>query len=144
MITKQEKAAKSGQRYAFVQLSDSTGVFEITVFSELLSQYRDMLEPGNALLITVTAQVSDETVRLTCQSIESLEKATEKGVLTLTLTSKNQVTALHQLLEKASSGKTQIVLKLNLENTATTLVLPSFYTLTPDMRASLGELGLLG
>ncbi|MBS0271045.1 MAG: DNA polymerase III subunit alpha [Proteobacteria bacterium] len=140
VITKQERAAKSGQRYAFVQLSDSTGIFEVTVFSELLSQYRELLDPGTALLITVTAQLSDNILRLTCQGIESLEKATDGGVLTLSLQSAEQISTIRRLLDKSSPGKTKIVVKLDIKGTIATFCLPSFYTLTPDLRASLSEL----
>lgn len=140
VITKQERAAKSGQRYAFVQLSDSTGVFEVTVFSELLSQYRDLLEPEAALLITVTAQLSDESLRLTCQGIERLEKATDGGVLILSLQSEDHISYLKRHLEKASPGKTKIILKVKVDETLVTFALPQGYTLTPDLRASIGEL----
>ncbi|OJW51421.1 MAG: DNA polymerase III subunit alpha [Alphaproteobacteria bacterium 41-28] len=140
VITKQERAAKSGQRYAFVQLSDPTGVFEVTVFSELLSQYRDQLEPGTALLVTVSVQLSDDVIRLTCQDIECLEKAADGGVVTLTLQSGDQVSSLKSLLEKASPGKTRIVIKVNSQGAISTLVLPSTYALAPNLRASLKDL----
>lgn len=142
VITKQERAAKSGQRYAFVQLSDPTGVFEVTVFSELLSQYRDMLEPGMALLISVSVQLTDDVMRLTCQGIESLEKAADGGVLTLTVHSEDQISSLRNLLEKATPGKTKIVLKMRVQDSIVTLALPSFYGLSPDLRMSLEELNL--
>jgi DNA polymerase-3 subunit alpha len=142
VITKQERAAKSGQRYAFVQLSDPTGVFEVTVFSELLSQYREMLEPGMALLITVSVQLTDDAIRLTCQGIESLEKAADGGSLTLTVHSEGQIYSLRNLLEKAAPGKTKIVLKMKVQEYVVTLALPSFYGLSPDLRRSLGELNL--
>ena len=74
VMTIQTRIAKSGGRYAFVQLSDTTGVFEVTVFSELLNQYRESLIPGASLLVTVTAQFFNENLRFTCQGIESLEK----------------------------------------------------------------------
>lgn len=138
VITKQERAAKSGQRYAFVQLSDPTGVFEVTVFSELLSQYRELLEPGKALLITVSAQRVDENLRLTCQGIETLEKATDGGSIEVSLQSEDQVKKFVRLLEKAQPGKTRIIAKVKTSDSVATLVLPSFYTLTPDLRASLG------
>ncbi|MBY0293267.1 MAG: DNA polymerase III subunit alpha [Alphaproteobacteria bacterium] len=140
VITKQERAAKSGQRYAFVQLSDSTGIFEITVFSELLTQYRDMLEPGMALLITVSAQLSNDVLRLTCQGVECLEKAADGGVLILTLHSQNQISFLRSILDKAVPGKTRIIIKVKVKNSIATLALQSFYSLSPDLRASLSEL----
>ncbi len=139
MITKQERAAKSGQRYAFLQFSDPTGVFEVTVFSEILGQYKEMLEPGTALLVTVSAQLTDDSLRLTCQSIENLEKATDGGVLTLTLQSEDQVAFLQRLLDKTSRGKTKIILKVKVQDSLATLALPSSYMLTPDLRASLSQ-----
>jgi DNA polymerase-3 subunit alpha len=142
VMTKQERAAKSGQRYAFVQLSDPTGVFEVTVFSELLSQYRELLEPGTALLITVSAQRMEENLRLTCQGIETLEKATDGGSMTLTLQSEEQVKDFIRLLDKASSGKTRIAVKVKTADSFAVLALPSSYNLTPDLRASLGEFSL--
>lgn len=139
VITKQERVAKSGQRYAFVQLSDATAVFEVTVFSELLSQFRDVLEPGTALLVTVSAQFSDETVRLTCQGIESLEKAADGGTLTLHLSREDQAQALVHLLKGAPEGKTKVIFKVGLEDCIATLALQPAYSLSPDLRMALEE-----
>ncbi len=139
VITKQERSTKSGQRYAFVQLSDPTGVFEVTVFSELLAQYRDIFQPGTALLVTVTGQLNDGLIRLTCQEVESLEKATDGGAFYLTLRTEEQVNKLHELISQAPQGKTQIVINVETPEGRAKLVLPSFYSLTPDIRASLGE-----
>lgn len=143
VITKQERAAKSGQRYAFVQLSDPTGVFEVTVFSELLSQYRELLEPGTALLITATAQLSEENLRLTCQGVETLEKATEGGSITVILQSEDQVKRFIRLLETAIPGRTKIFAKVKTNDSFAALALQSSYVLTPDLRASLGEFSSL-
>ncbi|MDZ4322582.1 MAG: OB-fold nucleic acid binding domain-containing protein, partial [Alphaproteobacteria bacterium] len=140
LITKQERATKSGQRYAFVQLSDPSGIFEVTLFSELLNQYRDWLEPGKALLVTVTAQLTDETLRLTCQSIECLEKATEGGSLTLTLQEEKQIKTLEKILAKENAGRTRIIVKVPLDKETAILTLPASYSLSPDARAALNEL----
>ncbi len=136
VITKQERAAKSGQRYAFVQLSDSTGVFEVTVFSELLSQYREMLEPGTALLMTVSAQLNDDTLRLTCQGIETLEKALDGGVFSVAIESEDQAQKLIRLFEKAPPGKTRVHINV----AKATLALGPTYTLSPDLRVALTTL----
>ncbi len=140
VITKQERASKNGQRYAFVQLSDSTGVFEMTVFSEMLSQYHDMLEPGKALLVTVNAQLNEESMRLTCQGIESLEKAVDGGSYTVTLTTEEQAKKLIKLFENLEPGRTKIILNVKTEGSVATLVLNSSYSLTPDMRVALNSL----
>jgi DNA polymerase-3 subunit alpha len=37
MLKKQEKVSQKGSKYAFLQLSDPTGIYEVTLFSELLA-----------------------------------------------------------------------------------------------------------
>lgn len=44
VMVKQERKSAKGNRFAFVRLSDPTGVYEITVFSDLLLKHRDDLE----------------------------------------------------------------------------------------------------
>ncbi|PZO88058.1 MAG: DNA polymerase III subunit alpha [Micavibrio aeruginosavorus] len=75
LIKKVEKvSAKSGNKFAFLQMSDSTGVYEVMIFSETLSRSRSMLEPGTALLLTCDADIKDEQVRLLGQSISLLDE----------------------------------------------------------------------
>lgn len=51
LLKKQIKISpKSGNKYAFLQCSDSSGVYEAVVFSETLSRAWDFLETGEALL----------------------------------------------------------------------------------------------
>lgn len=74
LIKKVEKvSAKSGNKFAFLQMSDATGVYEVMIFSETLSKARPLLEPGAALLLTCDADVKDEQVRLLGQIIEPLD-----------------------------------------------------------------------
>lgn len=74
LIKKVEKvSAKSGNKFAFLQMSDATGVYEVMIFSETLSKSRPFLEPGTALLLTCDADIKDEQVRLLGQIIEPLD-----------------------------------------------------------------------
>jgi DNA polymerase-3 subunit alpha len=72
---KQERTSARGNRFAFVQLSDTTGPFEVTVFSELLATAREALEARTPLLVVAEARLEGDAVRLTAQSIEPLDKA---------------------------------------------------------------------
>ena len=49
--SRQERKSARGNRFAFVQLSDSTGLYEVTVFSEALEAGRQYLEPGQNVVI---------------------------------------------------------------------------------------------
>src|SRR5690606_30158039 len=44
VVRKQERTSQKGNRFAFVQVSDPYGVFEMMIFSELLGASRDLLE----------------------------------------------------------------------------------------------------
>ncbi len=75
LIKKVEKVSpKTGNKYAFLQISDASGVFEVMIFSETLSRARPFLEPGNALLLTCDADVKDEQIKLLGQIIVPLDE----------------------------------------------------------------------
>jgi len=61
-----------------IGLSDSSGHYEAVLFAEGLAQYRDLLEPGTAVLLFLTAEVQAEEVRARIQSAEPLDEAAAK------------------------------------------------------------------
>jgi DNA polymerase-3 subunit alpha len=72
ILAKQERNSARG-RYAFVQMSDQSGMFEITVFSEQYARVRDLLEPGEMVLAKCQVQRDDELIRLTAFDVEPLD-----------------------------------------------------------------------
>ena len=75
VIGKQERTSAKGNRFAFVQMSDQSGVFEVTLFSEVLATSRDLLASGKPLLITADARLEDDAVKLLAQTIQPLDVA---------------------------------------------------------------------
>jgi DNA polymerase-3 subunit alpha len=75
IIRKQERRGRNDQPYGFVSLSDSTGMFEVMVFSEVLVASRQFLEAGKSVLITVAADLMDEELKLRALAIADLDKA---------------------------------------------------------------------
>jgi len=61
-----------------IELSDPSGHFEAVVFSEGLAQLRDVLEPGSALLLTLSAELQGDEVRARIQMAEPLDAAAAK------------------------------------------------------------------
>ena len=55
IVKKQEKISQKGNKFAFVQVSDTNGVYELMMFSDLLSSSRDMLTSGTPVLFGVDA-----------------------------------------------------------------------------------------
>ncbi len=75
VVGKKERTSARGNRFAFVQMSDASGLYELTLFSEVLSQARQALDAGQPLLVTVDCQMQEDTIRLTAQRIEPLDGA---------------------------------------------------------------------
>ncbi len=73
VMGKRQLRTKKGKALAFVQLSDASGAFEVTMFEETLFQCRELLEVGNSLVINVLGNVDNEQPRLTAQGVQRLE-----------------------------------------------------------------------
>jgi DNA polymerase-3 subunit alpha len=71
---KERKSAK-GNRFAFVGLSDPTGLYEVTVFSDTLEAGRAHLEPGQNVVIQVEATAEADQLKLLCRSVQPIDAA---------------------------------------------------------------------
>ncbi len=73
VTSKQERKTRTGNKMGVVNFSDVSGQYEAVLFSEGLAQYRDMLEPGKSLVITVSAEDRPEGINMRIQTVQSLE-----------------------------------------------------------------------
>jgi DNA polymerase-3 subunit alpha len=134
VIAKKERTSSKGSRYAFVQLSDASGLYEITVFSDLLATCRDLLVVGDSVFVRVTAQVEGESVRLTAQSIEALDRVAERAniVLQIVIESSEPLAAIGGMLADSGHGRGMIKLLLNIDGGAEVeMSIPGRYAVTP-------------
>jgi DNA polymerase-3 subunit alpha len=75
VVARTERRTRSGGKMGIIGLSDPTGHYEAVLFSEGLAQFRDHLEPGAAVLLTLSGEVQGDEVRARIQSVDSLEQA---------------------------------------------------------------------
>jgi DNA polymerase-3 subunit alpha len=73
VTSRQERKTRTGNKMGVVALSDTTGQYEAVLFSEGLAQYRDLLEAGRSVVITVAAEDRPEGINLRIQTVHSLE-----------------------------------------------------------------------
>jgi DNA polymerase-3 subunit alpha len=78
ILGKQERTT-ARSRFAFVQLSDPTGTYEITLFSELLGRARDLLEGDQPLLIEGEVRLDGDIVKILASSVQALDAAINTG-----------------------------------------------------------------
>jgi len=139
------RRSKSGNPFAWVELSDPTGEYEITVFAETLNRSRDLLEPGVIVLATVVAEDRDGDVRLTCEGLMSLDKAASATVSQLRVSVISEA-ALDSLKNRLASVKPasarergSVVISMRLPETGreVDIALPGFAACTPTIRSAL-------
>ena len=74
VVRKQEKKSDRG-RFAFVTMSDRTGVFDVTVYSEPLLQYRDIFEAGKLLALSVDVKWNETEPRFILRTAQEIDSA---------------------------------------------------------------------
>lgn len=94
------RRSRKGNPFAWVECSDVTGEFEITVFSEVLEHSRDILEVGALLLASISAEEYEGDVRLTCEGLRRLDAAAAQTTsqLRVSVTSKDALAAVKRRL----------------------------------------------
>jgi len=118
LISIKERTSAKGNRFAFAQFSDPTGSFEITLFSEVLTAARDLLDVGNSLLIDAIAKFHGDEgdVKFSASRIQSLEKAASNAVdgMRVYINSDAPLEPLKQFLsgERKGMGRVEIIPRL--------------------------------
>ena len=74
---KQERVSKRGKRFAFVELSDPTGDYEILFSENILSAHRDKLVAGNIITVQVKAERNEGETRLFADGVRMLTGMSE-------------------------------------------------------------------
>lgn len=136
VVRKQERTSQKGNRFAFVQVSDPYGVFEMMIFSELLGASRDLLEAGTPILLTVDVdRKNEDELRFLGQSIEPLTAAVQSVTrqLIVEVDTADAVSEIKKILTAAGQGRVKVQLIADAGNDReAVLELPSTYTIGED------------
>ncbi|WP_374545873.1 DNA polymerase III subunit alpha [Rhodoblastus sp.] len=117
VLDRAERRTKSGNKMGIVTLSDPTGQYEAILFQEGLNQYRDMLETGACVLVSLQANVEGEDVRARIVMVERLDEAAariQKG-LRITLRDQAALPRLSDKLKGKPEGEVTLILRLEEE-----------------------------
>jgi DNA polymerase-3 subunit alpha len=143
VISKKERVSQRGNKFAFVQMSDPSGVFEITVFSEILNEYRDILVAGQSVIVNAGVAFEGETPRFTTQSLEPLDEVALRAALTLmvVLDGPDAVPPLHDLLDREGKGRGRVKLVARTgDDTEITVDLGGRYKVSPEIMMAVKSL----
>ena len=135
-----ERTTKTGNRMAWITLSDAVGACEITLFSEVLGRSREFLAAGTPLLVTADIRLEGEALRITAQDVTSLDRAAaEAGAgMRIWLKRTEAVPHIRNLLDREGRGRGRISLMPMLDGAPEVEVaLPGGFAVTPRLRQAL-------
>jgi DNA polymerase-3 subunit alpha len=138
VVGKKERTSARGTRFAFVQLSDMGGMYEITVFSEVLSAARELLEAGKAVMVTADAKREGEGVRMIAQRIQPLDEAVAGAApaIRVHVSEVSAMATLKDAIAKIGRGKSQVSLVVDVDPyRQVEIQVPGGYALTPAQAA---------
>jgi len=115
---KQERRAKSGNRFAFGGFSDPTGQFEAVIFSDTLALAGDCLEPGKAVLLVVEAELDGENVKTRVKSVQDLDAALGRSRSGLCIVADGRLSVEGLVKTIGGGGATALKLRLRLADPA--------------------------
>jgi DNA polymerase III subunit alpha len=139
VVSRIERRTKTGNRMGIVELSDPSGHYEAVIFAEGLQQYRDLLETGSAVLLTLSAEVQGEDVRARIQSVEALDQAAQKLAkgLRVFLRSDAPIEGVARRLENKGDGEVSMILILEDGATEVEVKLPGRFKVSPQIAGAL-------
>lgn len=113
ILKKQERTSAKGNRFAFVQLSDPTGVFEAIIFSDTLFANKDILKAGNTVVMNTDVQAPEnegDEPRLLGQGFELLDDALANATQTVEIEMDNleNIEHLNEMLHGDGEGDIRV------------------------------------
>jgi DNA polymerase-3 subunit alpha len=69
----QVRKSARGNRFAFCQMSDTTGAFEVTLFSDTLEKAQNYLVAGEKVIVTVEATMESDQLKLLGRSVAPID-----------------------------------------------------------------------
>ncbi|WP_455482597.1 DNA polymerase III subunit alpha [Bartonella sp. B35(2025)] len=112
VVAKQIRKTKSGKKMGIVQLSDTSGQYEVVLFFEELSVYGDMLKPGKSFIITAIAENRSEGISLRLETVQSLEEEALQHykVMRLFIKTVDALSQIEQNLNPSGNGEVGLIL----------------------------------
>ncbi|TPW25815.1 DNA polymerase III subunit alpha [Pararhizobium mangrovi] len=139
VTAKQERKTRTGNKMGIVVFSDATGQYEAVLFSEMLQEYRDILEPGRSLVITVSAEERPEGINMRIQSVQSLEEEAVRlqSALRVFVRDSGPLAAIAGHLNDAGEGRVSFVVVQEEGGREVEIELARRYRISPQIASAL-------
>jgi DNA polymerase-3 subunit alpha len=139
VLDRSERRTKTGSKLGVIQLSDPSGQYEAIIFQEGLTQFRDLLEKGSDVLLTLQANVEGEDVRARIAHVESLAEAAAKHHKGLRVFVRDEapLPSIEDRLRGRGEGEVSLVVMLGPREGEVEVRLPGRYAVTGALAGAL-------
>ena len=136
-----ERKSARGKAFAFVDVSDQTGMFDVALFGEELIKSREMLIKGRSIVMTVDVRDDEKGRRLIASQITDIDDASQTTASGIKVFLKNPdpLASLRKILDDHNTGRGQVTLLLELatKGREVEMTLPGGFAITPQVRGAL-------
>jgi DNA polymerase-3 subunit alpha len=135
-----ERVTRTGNRMAWVRITDASGSCEVTLFAEVLARSRDLLANGATVLVTADLRQDGEALRITAQDVTPLDRAAADAgtAMRIWLRETASVPHIRDLLGREGRGKGRVILVPRLGSTQSVeIALPGGFNVTPRLAQAL-------
>jgi DNA polymerase-3 subunit alpha len=138
VVSRVERRTKTGNKMGIIGLSDPSGHYEAVLFAEGLQQYRDLLEPGTAVLLFLSAEAQGDEVRARIQSVDRLDEAAARlpTSLRIHVHSESALDSIRKRLEPRGDGEVTLVLRLA-DGGEADIKLPGRFKVSPQIAGAI-------
>jgi DNA polymerase III subunit alpha len=138
-VSRRERTSGNGSRFAFAVVSDTSGSYEIVLFSEVLAASRALLDDHQPLLIEASARVDGDAVKFSASRLELLDRAAAgaSAEFRVHLADTEALPRLESFLSQAKTGRGRILLVLDRGPRRVEVALAQGYALSPGLRTAI-------
>ncbi len=139
ITSKSERRTRTGKRMGVVLVSDPSGQYEAVVFEETLAQFRELLEPGQSVVLQANADLRPEGVSVRVNHVESLEEQAKQASQNLRIFMRDEspLEPVAKMLGGRGKGRVSLVLVQGDGAREVELELKERYAVSPQIASAI-------
>ena len=136
VTAKQFRVSAKGNKFAFVQFTDQTGTFEVTLFSDALAAARESLDYDGPLMVKADARIEEGGTRLLGQLIRPLEGQALRGSkgVEIWINHPDALEGIKLGLDRDGAGNVPLKLRMKIDGKNVKIDVPGRYQLSTGFR----------
>jgi len=113
-----DRSNKEGKKYAFLTVSTLESQIELTIFSDKLNDFRNLIKEGNLLLFHIDISRDIENIRLIIRKIEDFENtfSNQKKIINIYIQQYFENRLLEKIFKESNNKNEKLYLYINKNN----------------------------